>query len=184
MADQRTLFCTCGWNEHFTQQHLWHISDPSQEIEGMHIDLYICVLYNKINHGSWNWDKKSVMQGTMLFGELAAIWKRDFVATGWDMNYDASTYECPYLWPAYVSREKDACIPWWDIENVLIPCYISNFHWVLCKIVLRQKNICIYDLLSRGKDPKQRIKYIEPLTRFLPAMLRCRGFFDHTNIDP
>ncbi|KAL5833158.1 hypothetical protein ACOSQ3_016832 [Xanthoceras sorbifolium] len=152
MADQRTLFRPCGWNEHFTQQHLWHISDPSQEIEGM--------------------------------GELAAIWKRDFVATGWDMNYDVSTYECPYLWPAYVSREKDVCIPWWDIENVLIPCYISNFHWVLCKIVLRQKNICIYDSLSRGKDPKQRIKYIEPLTRFLPAMLRCRGFFDHTNLDP
>ncbi|KAL5794573.1 hypothetical protein ACOSP7_003167 [Xanthoceras sorbifolium] len=100
------------------------------------------------------------------------------------MDFDASTYECPYLWSSYVSGEKDACIPWWDIENVLIPCCISNFHWVLCKIVLQQKKISIYDSLSRGKDPKYRIKDIEPLTRFLPAMLRCGGFFDHTNIDP
>ncbi|KAL5752448.1 hypothetical protein ACOSQ2_022955 [Xanthoceras sorbifolium] len=44
--------------------------------------------------------------------------------------------------------------------------------------------ICIYDSLSQGKDSKQQIKDIEPLTRFLPSMLRCRGFFDHTNIDP
>ncbi|KAL5812206.1 hypothetical protein ACOSQ3_027156 [Xanthoceras sorbifolium] len=100
------------------------------------------------------------------------------------MEYDASTYECPYLWSAYVSGEKDAGIPWWDIENVLIPCCINNYHWVLCKIVLRQKKICIYDSLCRGKDPKQRIKDVEPLTRFLPSMLRCGGFFDHTNIDP
>ncbi|KAL5810752.1 hypothetical protein ACOSQ4_027320 [Xanthoceras sorbifolium] len=52
------------------------------------------------------------------------------------------------------------------------------------QIVLRQKKICIYDSLCRGKDPKQRIKDVEPLTRFLPSMLRCGGFFDHTNIDP
>ncbi|KAL5742388.1 hypothetical protein ACOSP7_029120 [Xanthoceras sorbifolium] len=51
-------------------------------------------------------------------------------------------------------------------------------------IVLRQKKICIYDSLCQGKDPKQRIKDVEPLTRFLPSMLRCGGFFDHTNIDP
>ncbi|KAL5811324.1 hypothetical protein ACOSQ4_027892 [Xanthoceras sorbifolium] len=67
---------------------------------------------------------------------------------------------------------------------VLIPCCINNYHWVLCKIVLRQKKICIYDSLCRGKDPKQRIKDVEPLTRFLPSMRRCGGFFDHTNIDP
>ncbi|KAL5751797.1 hypothetical protein ACOSQ2_022304 [Xanthoceras sorbifolium] len=102
MADQRTLFRSCSWKEHFSQHYLRHILDPSQEIEGM----------------------------------------------------------------------------------VLILCCISNFHWVLCKIVQQQKKICMYDSLSRGKDPKQRIKDIEPLTRFLPAMLRCGGFFDHTNIDP
>ncbi|KAL5755751.1 hypothetical protein ACOSQ2_020497 [Xanthoceras sorbifolium] len=84
------------------------------------------------------------------------------------MDYDASMYECPYLWSAYV----------------LIPCCISNCHWVLCKIVLRLKKICIYDSLSRGKDLKQRIKDVEPFIRFLPAMLRCEGFFDHTNIYP
>ncbi|KAL5820453.1 hypothetical protein ACOSQ3_022335 [Xanthoceras sorbifolium] len=110
MADQRTLFRSCSWKEHFSQHYLRHILDPSQEIEGMHIDSYICVLHNKINHGLWNWDKKTVTQRTMLFGELAAIWKRDFVATGRDMDYDAIIYECPYLWSVYVSGENDACI--------------------------------------------------------------------------
>ncbi|KAL5832102.1 hypothetical protein ACOSQ4_017456 [Xanthoceras sorbifolium] len=99
------------------------------------------------------------------------------------MDYDASTYECPYLWSAYMSRENDVDIPRWDIKNVLILCCISNFHWVLCKIVLRQKKIYIYDSFSQGKDPKQQIKDVELLTRFLPAMLRCGGFFDHMNID-
>ncbi|KAL5812529.1 hypothetical protein ACOSQ3_027479 [Xanthoceras sorbifolium] len=64
----------------------------------MHIDSYICVLHNKMNHGSWNWDRKTVMQGTMLFGHLAATLKCEFLSTGRDIEYDASTYECPYLW--------------------------------------------------------------------------------------
>ncbi|KAL5843641.1 hypothetical protein ACOSQ4_009599 [Xanthoceras sorbifolium] len=38
---------------------------------------------------------------------------------------------------------------------------------------------------SKSKiEDTQRIKDVEPLTRFLPSMLRCGGFFDHTNIDP
>ncbi|KAL5762712.1 hypothetical protein ACOSP7_018976 [Xanthoceras sorbifolium] len=105
MAEESTVYGTCGWTEHFTPHDLHHILDPSKEIEGM------------MNHGSWNWDRKTVMQGTVLFGHLAATLKREFLSTGRDMKYDASTYECPYLWSAYVSGEKDAGIPWWDIEN-------------------------------------------------------------------
>ncbi|KAL5810447.1 hypothetical protein ACOSQ4_027015 [Xanthoceras sorbifolium] len=34
----------------------------------------------------------------VLKGHLAATLKRKFLSTGRDMEYDASTYECPYLW--------------------------------------------------------------------------------------
>ncbi|KAL5819630.1 hypothetical protein ACOSQ4_023472 [Xanthoceras sorbifolium] len=74
MVEESTVYRTCGWTEHFTPHDLHHILDPSKGIEGM------------MNHGSWNWYRKTVMQGTVLFGHLAATLKREFLSTGRDMD--------------------------------------------------------------------------------------------------
>ncbi|KAL5752973.1 hypothetical protein ACOSQ2_023480 [Xanthoceras sorbifolium] len=74
LVEESTVYRTCGWTEHFTPHDLHHILDPSKGIEGM------------MNHGSWNWYRKTVMQGTVLFGHLAATLKREFLSTGRDMD--------------------------------------------------------------------------------------------------
>ncbi|KAL5779066.1 hypothetical protein ACOSQ2_009803 [Xanthoceras sorbifolium] len=66
--------------------------------------------------------------------------------------------------------------------QVLLPCCIDNYHWILCKILLRKKMIVIYDSLQKHKDPNNRISQIEPLIKILPLMLRCGRFFENTGI--
>ncbi|KAL5751724.1 hypothetical protein ACOSQ2_022231 [Xanthoceras sorbifolium] len=149
-----------------------------------HIDTYLTVLREKQTACPANYDSLIIYHGTSLFGELSHYWKRDFVKRGQVENFKSESYVCPDSWLTYVRGEQYGTRPWWHIDEVLLPCCIDNYHWILCKINLRKKVIVIYDSLQKHKDPTHRISQIDPLIKFLPSMLRCGGFFEKTGIAP
>ncbi|PHT70881.1 hypothetical protein T459_25985 [Capsicum annuum] len=108
-----------------------------------------------------------------------------------DQTYQISTqedYEKSYV----VAKNEDAitniinrfCIsaglPWHMIDEVYVPVNRGKeFHWVLVVIVLKERVIRVYDLLS-SKIKKKSPNKIQKLAVMLPAYLSDSHFFKKT----
>ncbi|PHT35621.1 hypothetical protein CQW23_23321 [Capsicum baccatum] len=71
-----------------------------------------------------------------------------------------------------------AGLPWLSVDEVYIPINFGDeFHWVLAVIVLKERRIRVYDLISRRRRPKPSSK-IQKLAKILPTYLDMSVFWD------
>ncbi|PHU08583.1 hypothetical protein BC332_20443 [Capsicum chinense] len=71
-----------------------------------------------------------------------------------------------------------AGLPWHLIDEVYIPINCGDeFHWVLAVVVLKEKHIRVYELMSRRKSSEPSSE-IQKLAKILPTYLDMSGFLD------
>ncbi|PHT45652.1 hypothetical protein CQW23_14810 [Capsicum baccatum] len=67
-------------------------------------------------------------------------------------------------------------LPWHLVDGVYIPInYGDEFHWVLAIVVLKERRIRVYDLISRRRRSEPSSK-IQKLAKILPYYLDMSGF--------
>ncbi|PHT88111.1 hypothetical protein T459_10217 [Capsicum annuum] len=71
-----------------------------------------------------------------------------------------------------------AGLPWHLVNDVyiLINCG-DEFHWVLAVVILKERRIQVYDLMSQRRHSRQSSK-IQKLAKLLPTYLDMSGFLD------
>ncbi|PHT85628.1 hypothetical protein T459_07734 [Capsicum annuum] len=71
-----------------------------------------------------------------------------------------------------------AGLPWHFVDEVYIPINCGDeFHWVLAVVVLKEKRIRVYDLMSQRTRSGPSFK-IQKLAKILPTYLDMSGFLD------
>ncbi|PHU25164.1 hypothetical protein BC332_03496 [Capsicum chinense] len=69
-----------------------------------------------------------------------------------------------------------AGLPWYLVDEVYIPINCGDeFHWVLAIVVLKEKRIRVYDLMSQRRHPGPSSE-IQKLAKILPTYLDVSGF--------
>ncbi|PHU04558.1 hypothetical protein BC332_25380 [Capsicum chinense] len=69
-------------------------------------------------------------------------------------------------------------LPWHLVDEVYIPINCGDeFHWVLAVVILKERRIRVYDLMSRRRrfEPSSKI---QKLAKILPTYLDMSGFLD------
>ena len=63
---------------------------------------------------------------------------------------------------------------------MLLPCNISNSHWFLLKICLKDRRVVIYDSNAINEDNRRsREESIQPLVSLLPILLKRGAYYEH-----
>ena len=63
---------------------------------------------------------------------------------------------------------------------MLLPCNISNSHWFLLKICLKDRRVIIYDSNAINEDSRRsREESIQPLVSLLPILLKRGAYYEH-----
>ncbi|PHT98948.1 hypothetical protein BC332_32096 [Capsicum chinense] len=71
-----------------------------------------------------------------------------------------------------------AGLPWHLVDDLYIPINCGDeFHWVLTVIILKEKCIRVYDLMSRKRHSESSSE-IQKLAKILPTYLDMSGFLD------
>ncbi|PHT53011.1 hypothetical protein CQW23_07473 [Capsicum baccatum] len=83
--------------------------------------------------------------------------------------------------PSTASKEKKSRasgLPWHLVDEVYIPInYGNEFHWVLAVVVLKERRIRVYDLMSRRRHSEPSSE-IQKLSKTLPTYPDMSGFLD------
>ncbi|PHT87371.1 hypothetical protein T459_09477, partial [Capsicum annuum] len=71
-----------------------------------------------------------------------------------------------------------AGLPWNLVDEVYIPINCGDeFHWVLAVVVLKERRIRVYDLMSQRRRSRSLFE-IKKLAKILPTYLDMSGFLD------
>ncbi|PHU04936.1 hypothetical protein BC332_25758 [Capsicum chinense] len=71
-----------------------------------------------------------------------------------------------------------AGLPWHLVDKVYIPInYGDKFHWVLAVVILKERRIRFYDLISRRRRSRPSSE-MQKLAKILPTYLDMSGFLD------
>ncbi|PHT70688.1 hypothetical protein T459_25792 [Capsicum annuum] len=87
-------------------------------------------------------------------------------------------------WIADGLLEHHAFLPWHLVDEVYNPInYGDEFHWVLAVVVLKERRIRVYDLMSRRRrfGPSSEIR---KMAKILPTYLDMSGFLDQKDCGP
>ncbi|PHU14134.1 hypothetical protein BC332_15339 [Capsicum chinense] len=121
----------------------------------------------KVEHVSWKNERITHLKGSTSRTMLQKTNK---------INQRLFRMDC--RWTIKALRRIPAGLPWHLVDEVyiLINCG-DEFHWVLAIVILKERHIRVYDLMSRRRRPRPSSE-IQKLAKILPTYLDLSGFLN------
>ncbi|XP_052171715.1 uncharacterized protein LOC127787690 [Diospyros lotus] len=179
IASKENIFRDTGYLEYLSPADFRCIDDMSEWLDGRHIDSYMCCLRRIQSRPLYN-DNYAIMS-TPLFSYISTFWTQEYDGDNGKV-FDPSTAIVPTEWTCFVDGSNEGNLPWWTVDNVLLPCNYKNQHWFLIKISLKNKILFLYDSSAKSEDSRRiRVAAVTPLAKLLPIILKSSGYYKHVS---